>query len=520
MKIKLFITVIVTAFHIHAEKPNIVLFFADDLDADEIHCTSEMNNIWATHTGAKANGFWNKGETGNVLTPNIDALTKDGMLFTRFYVNATVCSPSRYCLLTGRYATRGLELQNDFPVATHATLEWRPGILRSESSLPKELQKCGYRTAIIGKWHNGEDDFSDSNLRKMTKVEKKANPTYQEVLPLESSIIERYNVCRKGLEEGFGWNVVDRMEWGNSIVNLDWQCEGALNFIDQSKNQPFFLYCALPVPHGQYRFDYNQIESYDRRVTSAGLLEEPLKILPSTDDVLKRCEAAGVQSINAMATRMDDYIGAVLSKIDELGLSENTIVIFTSDHGSRGKNSAYDGGARVPMIIRWPKSVKEGSKCDSLIGSIDIAKTLVNLAGGNLPQDMQLDSYNFVSQLLGKGEPKNWRSTLLIEAGNTKGVVSRKWKYIANRVPDDIALKMKKRPGEVFWTGFDHHNYQNESMYPAFWNSDQFYDLQKDHYEQNNLINHEEYELHVDMMRKELNGYVDSLPHIFGEFGN
>ena len=173
MKIKIFITVIATAFHIYAEKPNIVLFFADDLDADEVNCTSEMNNIWATHTGAKENGFWNKGATGNVLTPNIDTLTRDGMLFTRFYVNATVCSPSRYCLLTGRYATRGLELQNDFPVGTHATLEWRPGILRSESSLPKELQKCGYRTAIIGKWHNGEDDFSDINLRKMTKIEKK-----------------------------------------------------------------------------------------------------------------------------------------------------------------------------------------------------------------------------------------------------------------------------------------------------------------------------------------------------------
>ena len=126
MKIKIFITVIATAFHIYAEKPNIVLFFADDLDADEVNCTSEMNNIWATHTGAKENGFWNKGATGNVLTPNIDTLTRDGMLFTRFYVNATVCSPSRYCLLTGRYATRGLELQNDFPVGTHATLEWRP----------------------------------------------------------------------------------------------------------------------------------------------------------------------------------------------------------------------------------------------------------------------------------------------------------------------------------------------------------------------------------------------------------
>ena len=83
----------------------------------------------------------------------------------------------------------------------------------------------------------------------MTKIEKKANPTYQEVLPLESSIIERYNVCRKGLEEGFGWNVVDRMEWGNSIVNLDWQCEGALKFIDQSKKSAFLsLLCPAGSP--------------------------------------------------------------------------------------------------------------------------------------------------------------------------------------------------------------------------------------------------------------------------------
>ena len=101
-----------------------------------------------------------------------------------------------------------------------------------------------------------------------------------------------------------------------------------------------------------------------------------------------------------------------------------------------------------------------------------------------------------------------------VQVNNLK-VSNKLLKFVDNELLKDTEISP-----ENFWTGFDHHNYQNESMYPAFWHSDQFYDLQKDHYEQNNLINHEEYELHVDMMRKELNGYVDSLPHIFGEFGN
>lgn len=219
-----------------------------------------------------------------------------------------------------------------------------------------------------------------------------------------------------------------------------------------------------------------------------------------------------------MATRMDDYVGAVLDKLEELGLRENTIVIFTSDHGNRGKNSCYEGGAKVPMMIEWPRKVKPGTQNDSLIGNIDIAATLVQLAGGTLPADMAQDSRSFVPQLAGKPEPKDWRKTMLIEAGNSKGIVSKEWKYVASRVAPEVAEKMKARPKEVYWSGVDHHNYGNENMYPSYWDANQLFDLNKDLYEQKNLAENPEYAAQLKAMQAELSKFVDSLPHTFGEF--
>jgi arylsulfatase A-like enzyme len=260
--------------------------------------------------------------------------------------------------------------------------------------------------------------------------------------------------------------------------------------------------------------------SYDQRVTSAGISEEPIVVLPTAENVMLRTRASGVVDKNAMATRMDDYVGAVLSKIDSLGLSENTIVIFTSDHGSRGKNSVYEGGAKVPMMIKWPRRIQAGSENDDLIGNIDIAATLIDVAGGRAPADMTEDGHSFKSQLLGKAEPMDWRTDMLIEAGNSRAIVTRDWKYVANRVTPEIQAKMTARPREVFWTGVDHHNYQTEQMYPAYWDADQLYDLNNDLYEQQNMSKESEYQARLEQMQKRLDEVVAGLPHTFGEFGN
>ena len=500
-----------------ALQPNIVFIYADDLDADELNITMDRVETWASPHGARrVAGKGRKAGVPKVLTPHIDSLAEEGLLFTRFYVNGTVCTSSRYCLLTGRYATRGIELQEDYPVGTHATLEWRPAIMREETNLAKELQKLGYRTGIIGKWHN----MPDKVLPKRNKKAHEPNATYETTKKFEKSIREYYEAGVDYLSDGYGWDVVDRMEWGNSIVNLDWQCAGALKFIEESQEQPFFLYCALPVPHGQYYFSYNDVTSYDQRVTSAGVVEEPIVVLPTAEDVLRRTKAAGIPEKNAMATRMDDYVGAVLDQLDALGLRENTMVIFTSDHGSRGKNSVFEGGAKVPMMVAWPQRIQAGAENDSLIGNVDIAASLIEVAGGSAPADMVQDGRSFTSQLFGQPEPKDWRTHMLIEAGNSRAIVTRDWKYVANRVPSEIEAKMEARPGEVFWTGVDHHNYQTEEMYPAYWDADQLYDLNKDLYEQQNLAKNPEYRAQLERMQQGLEGMVSDLPHTFGEFGS
>lgn len=499
-----------------AKRPNIVLIYADDLDADELNCTMDGVHTWASPHGARrVLGKGRKAGEPKVLTPNIDSLAEEGMLFTRFYVNATVCTSSRYSLLTGRYATRGIELQKHYPAGTHANLGWQPAILREETSLSKELQKLGYRTGIIGKWHN----MPGGVLPKRRKKAHEPNASYEDTVRYGDAIRAYYDAGMAYLSDGFGWDVVDRMEWGNSIVNLDWQCEGALEFIEQSQNRPFFLYCALPVPHGQYYFGYNQVTSYDARVTSAGVVDEAIIVLPTAEDVLRRVRAAGVSDKNAMATRMDDYVGAILQKLDECGLSENTLVIFTSDHGSRGKNSVFEGGAKVPLMARWPGRIKADSECDSLIGNIDIAATLIEIAGGIPPEDMALDGRSFEPQLLGHSEPKDWRTHMLLEAGNSRGIVSHGWKYVANRVSPEIEASMRARPGEVFWTGVDHHNYQTEEMYPHYWDADQLYNLNKDLYEQRNLATNSEHRPVLKQMQRILDDFVLGLPHTFGEFG-
>ena len=133
---------------------------------------------------------------------------------------------------------------------------------------------------------------------------------------------------------------------------------------------------------------------------------------------------------------------------------------------------------------------------------------------------MILDGRSFFSLLFGKKQQKDWRTEMLIEAGNTRGIVTREWKYVANRVPPDIEAKMKERPREVFWTGVDHHNYQTEQMYPGYWDADQLYDLKNDLYEQQNLSQEPELQAKLIQMQKHLDNVVAGLPHTFGEFGN
>lgn len=500
------------------DKPNIILIYADDLDADEVNYSVSDTENWATFTGAAEANITTGSKPGipKLLTPNIDEIAQQGAVFTRFYITSTVCTPSRYSLMTGRLATRGEEFNERFPNREQVNLDWSPAVIRGETSLPKELQKLGYRTGIVGKWHNLPGNIG---LPKISKDVRVADATYEIVSENETKLKEYYSIAKEYLSDGFGWDVVDRMEWGNSIVNLRWMAEGALKFIDESKNEPFFLYVPLPVPHGQYKYGYNDISRLDPRVCENGILDPVPTSLPTNEDVYRRLKENGIPEENAMATHMDDYVGAIIDKLDELGLRENTLVIFASDHGSRGKNTCYEGAARMPLFAAWPGKITPGTRSESLTANIDVAATLLDIADGIPPEDMTSDGRSFLPQLLGEPEPQDWRASIFLEVGNTRAVVTKRWKYIANRVSPEIEQLMAENPYVVYWTGVDHHNYNSEVMYPGYWDADQLYDLDNDLFEQNNIHKTSAGCKVIMELKQEMNNYVSGLPHRFGEFG-
>ncbi len=505
-----------------AARPNIILFYADDLDADEIGCTANSSN-YSHHTGAAKRGF--AGARGyadpRMLTPHIDGLKRDGVELTRFYITSPVCTPARCSILTGRYASRAPGFLKSFPAGGPGTITWNTPIVPDESNIAKELQKLGYATGVVGKWHNFPGP------EKLSEIDKSFNENDDPRDPkIAKRLAEKQGRARKALMERYGWTFADRINCGNTEQslpaairgqNLEWHTEGALEFLKQHHNEPFFLYYALPVPHGQY----SPLRRLNPLATSAGFLDKPAGGQPSRESVYSRLKAAGIDERNAMATWMDDAVGAVLNSLKQYGAERNTIVLFLSDNPSRGKYTCYEG-ARVPALIRWPERAKAGARVDSICANIDIAATLIEAASGKPPANMTLDGRSFLGQLSGRPEPADWRQHLLLEVHNSRAAVTRRWKYIANRVSPELTAKMKaeadKGERSTFWQGVNHHSYNAEVDFPAYFDADQLYDLENDLYERSNLAADPKRSAELADMKKRLAALLAPLPHTFGEF--
>ncbi|VGO19544.1 sulfatase family protein [Pontiella sulfatireligans] len=513
------------------KKPNFVVIFTDDL---------EFVNL-GYYRNTKMGSRWLKpGITPPVHTPHLDKLFHEGMVFSRAYVPSPVCTPSRFCMLTGKYASRSAE----FNRSEQVHIGWSPWLRKDELTFPKVLQKNGYTTGLVGKWMVGG---SHNELWPNT-LNPKDNPRDPDV---KRKLLENYLSAQKTVKRLGGFDVVDRLYASNinyvrirelDAHNQEWVTEGALEFVEQNKDNPFMLYLATTTPHGP-----NSLDSIDAdpRITPLGYLDEAPNVQPSRESVKKRALKGWTDRVakkassthpewakgNAVAsTWIDDSVGAVLEKLDELGLDENTVVIFTSDHQWRGKLALYES-AHVPFAVRWPGKIKSGVECDALVSTLDIAPTLFEMAGIQPPASMPLDGMSFLPLL--KGEtPSGWRDSLYLEITTTRAVVSDDgFKYIAWRLPPDL-LKLKGE-GKVlshFGLWVDDPQYKKWSIadrppryrvgvdFPFYYDVDQLYDLKRDPNEQVNLAKNPEYAALLQKMKKKLKGYSNDLPHAFGEF--
>jgi arylsulfatase A-like enzyme len=342
-------------------RPNIIWILADDL------------------------GYGDVGFNGNTIvkTPNLDRLASQGVRLTDFYVTTPVCSPSRGALLTGRYPQRN-GLTNVIEVKDRTT-----HLPTSEVLVSQLLKQQGYRTGIIGKWHIGEPEAALPNSRGFDHF-------FGSPLGGIDFFSHQWMDGTHALYEN-GKPVYRPGEFMTDILG-----DEAVKFIDSSKDEPFFLYLSFFAVHTAMGSESKNelVQSPQRWVepyVKAGLTERDARLAGCT-------------------STMDEAIGKVLAKLKDLGLEDDTFVVFTSDNGpdpreagtawpcSGTKHQMWEGGCREPAIVRWPGRIPAGQDRQAPMISLDMVPTALRIAEADKPDDLVLDGIDVLDYLTGNRE--------------------------------------------------------------------------------------------------------------------
>ena len=402
--VPLFVTVEAAAFAEAAktEKPNIVFILADDLGYRELGCFGQKL----------------------IKTPNLDHLATQGLRLTQHYCGNAVCAPSRCVLMTAKHPGHAIVRSNK---ATPPEGQWP--IPDSEITLAEVLKQQGYVTGAFGKWGLGGPESSGRPLKQGFdrffgyNCQSHAHSYYPSYLWSDEKHVELNNhppvpghaSLAKGADPANpkSYDQFKGQDYAPDRINAQ-----ALNFIRQHQNEPFFLYYPTVIPHVALHVPDEDLKPY----LKLGWDDPPFtrsKGYGYTPHFTPRAAYA------AMITRLDRYVGKVLNLLDELGLAENTIVVFSSDNGTthlkqevdyvffnsvgelRGlKGSLYEGGVRVPTIVRWPGHVPEGAASDYVSGFEDWMPTFLDLIGAKNAAPDDIDGISIAPTLLGKSQPE------------------------------------------------------------------------------------------------------------------
>lgn len=401
-------------------------------------------------------GYHDLGSFGaqDVKTPHLDQLASEGTRLTSFYVAWNACTPSRASFLTGRYPQRNGTydmIRNDrvddgylYPPEEYAVSpEHILGTDVREVFLSNALAKNGYRCGCYGKWDGGQ-------LRRF--------------LPLQRGFDDFYGFCNTGIDyfthERYG---VPSMFTGNQPTTADKGTyattlfrDHALQFIDQNHDRPFFLYIPFNAPHGA-----SSLDPEIRGTVQAS--PEYLQQYPAGDD--KRSQRR--RGYMAAVTEMDAAIGMIMARLDQYEIADDTLVIFFSDNGGSGlannaplqgrKSTMWEGGNRVPCIVRWPGNIPAGQVSDAFLTSLEVFPTACAAAGVALPEGVIYDGFNMQPVLSGQiDSPRTkmfWerRGEVAARVGDWKWLDSKRGKGLYY-LPDDIGEKndlSQKHPEKV-----------------------------------------------------------------------
>jgi arylsulfatase A-like enzyme len=413
-----------------ATKPNIIFILADDL------------------------GYGDLGFNGQdkIKTPNIDKLATNGLVFTNHYTGSTVCGPSRAVLMTGKHTGHSTVRGNPRWTASGTPVD----LGEKDVTVAEELKRAGYATGIVGKWGLAEN-LSDGVPNKQGfdyfygfNQHSPAHHYYPK------SVFE--NETRVAIEGNDPQN--KKGEHIHYLIN-----EKATDFINNNHKKPFFLYLTYTIPH----FELTILEEEKEQYKNLGWPKR--KMIPGH----YRHDEDGHITYAAMVSTMDRHIGNLIEELENLGVAENTLVIFSSDNGheyddlkneffnSNGdfkghKRDLYEGGIHTPFVAYWPSKIKAGAKTNHISSFWDFLPTACELAGIT-PSD-EIDGVSYLPTLLGNNEKQQKHDYLYWEFNERQGPIQAvrkgKWK----------AVKFKDKPIEIYNLNQDigeHNNLANEN---------------------------------------------------------
>jgi arylsulfatase A-like enzyme len=421
-----------------SKKPNIIVMFSDQQRWDTLGCYGQKLPV----------------------SPNLDKMAEEGVKFDTAFTCQPVCGPVRACLQTGKYATEvGCETNG-----RHLPLD--------SDTIARRMKGAGYKTGYIGKWHlaSGKNRF-DGDF----------NPQYQ-IFPIPEELRGGYEYwlaadCLESTSHGYDGHMYDNDNQTRNFplyrYRADAHTDWVLEYLDeQSKDDPFFLFVSYIEPHHQNDYECYQgprgskeyWANYDIPGDLAGLPGDWVENYP---DYLGCCNA------------LDNAVGRVNEKLEELGMDDNTLIIYISDHGTHFrtrnkeyKRSCHDGCLRIPMILNGP-GFKGGEVNESLASLIDIPKTILTAAQVEIPEDWQGIA---LQNAIGKDDIRDAVFAQISEDHVGRAVRTKKWKY-------EVWLPLDMMP-KIWNTAKS----EDDVYYERF-----LYDLESDPHERNNLISDPNY---------------------------
>lgn len=413
--------------------PNIVFILVDDLGINDL----------STFGGGIAGG--------KVPTPNIDRLAADGALFTQAYAGTATCAVSRAMLMTGRYPTRtGFEftpmpsgmapiirsvskdIRDDLPEGFYDAEadETRPpyegqGLPSSEVTIAEVLEEKGYHNVHIGKWHLGRNDgfapndqgFDESLLMDSGLFLPEDDPN---VVNARVDFDPIDNFLWASQQYSASYNMGEQFEPGGYLT--DYWTDESLKVIEANKNRPFFLYLAHWGVH------------------------TPLQATKADYEAVGDIKPHRLRVYAAMLRALDRSVGRIMQKLEDEGLADNTMIVFSSDNGGAGyiglpeinapyrgwKITLFEGGIRVPLFVKWPGNIAPGTRVENPVAHIDVMPTMAAAAGASMPEGVPIDGQNLLPLAMGSGMLERPNDAIFWQSGHYQVVRAGDWKLQVN----------------------------------------------------------------------------------------